>query len=353
MITRPQIGFFALGLLAGCNTAQPETLKEITSTSVARSGGQAASPDGLLTLEFANGALAADTVVTIEIDRHANSFKSPVYILGPSGTALSGALMATLAVPSGGGAYSIARVDRSGPEPLPSTVDTTHRKISADLPGFFSYALITNADADGGTNPEAPDAGIVWQDAGPLFQDSGPLFGPDASVEMDGAVSVCIANHNGPPPVPPGNDGGIAGGSTWTPCQIEEIEPNDTPATAQNTELMMNSGVEINATFDGTPDDFLFSVPSGSFANLIAETYDEHTDCPVTTDIDSTVTLIDAATQSVLAMRTDGFFTCGAVDYEATPGAARLPPGDYIVEVTGTAPLGRKYKLRIWLLDAP
>jgi hypothetical protein len=95
-------------------------------------------------------------------------------------------------------------------------------------------------------------------------------------------------------------------------------------------------------------------VPSGAHANLIAQTYDENTDCPVTTLLDTEARLLDA-NGTVMVARTHGFFRCGSVDYEATPEAARLPGGTYYLQIAhdGQAPVGTKYKLRIWLIGVP
>jgi hypothetical protein len=223
------------------------------------------------------------------------------------------------------GDLTLVRVDGSKPERVAgASYDRARRKVAAKLLRLSSYALLST-DADGGTPPE-------------------PL--------IDAGFLGCRDLNEGPAPVPPGNDGGVASGSSWQYCPIGEAEPNDSPDNAQPLGLQLNSGVDVALTWDGTPDVFSFDVPSSVHADLIAETFDEAADCPLDTDLDTEVSLLDSH-GNVLASRTHGFFRCGAVDFEANPEAASLGTGTYYLRVLqdGVAPLGRAYRFRVWLIQ--
>lgn len=315
-----------MGLLASCSSAPAKELTATSTTTLGPEGGTAVSPDGTLELSFDPGTLSASTQVTIEVDRGANGFAGPVYRTGPSGAQLGHPVHVAVTVPEGMvGDLTLARVDGSKPERVAgASYDRAHRKVVGELLRLSSYALLST-DLDGGTPPESLiDAGFLG----------------------------CRDLNEGPAPVPPGNDGGVASGSSWRYCPIGEAEPNDSPDNAQPLYLQLNSGVEVALTWDGTPDVFSFDVPSLVRADLIAETFDEAADCPVDTDLDTEVSLLDSH-GNVLASRTHGFFRCGAVDYEANPEAASLGTGTYYLRVLqdGVAPLGRAYRFRVWLIQ--
>ncbi len=304
-------------LAAACTSAPTEPLGGRITSSVGPDGAVLQSSDGALALSIASGALDEATDVTIDVDRTLPGFPTPIYRLGPSSATLRTPVDLRITVPAGAaGPFTLARLDgTTAVKVAGSTWDATTRRVSGSLTALTSVVVVP-ADA---TSP-----------------------GP------------CASNNTGPGPTPPGNDGGIAKDSTWTFCPLDEVEPNDTFATAQPTGLVLDTGVELDNTWDGTADTFSFTVPSGAHANLIAETFDENTDCPTSTDLDLEARLLDAS-GNVLVSRTHGFFRCGAVDFEATPEAARLPGGTYHVQILqdGAAPIGRKYKLRVWLIGVP
>jgi len=316
----------SLGLIASCSTTPLKELTATSATTLGPEGGTAVSPDGMLELRFEPGTLSASTLVTIEVDRSTRGYAGPVYRTGPSGTQLGHAVHVSATVPEGMvGDVTLARVEGSRPERVAgASYDRGHRKVVGELLRLSSYALLST-DADGGTPQESLiDAGFLG----------------------------CRDLNEGPAPVPPGNDGGVAAGSSWRYCPMGEAEPNDSPDNAQNLYVQLNSGVEVGLTWDGTPDVFSFDVPSLVHADLIAETFDEAEDCPVTTDLDTEVSLLDSH-GNVLASRTHGFFRCGAVDFEANPEAANLGTGTYYLRVVqnGEAPLGRAYRFRVWLIQ--
>lgn len=252
-----------LGLMASCSSSPAKGLSAAMTTALGPEGGTAMSPDGMLELGFDPGTLSASTLVTIEVDRSTLGYGGPVYRTGPSDTQLGHAVHLAVTVPEGMvGDVTLVRVDGSKPERVAgASYDRAHRKVVAELLHLASYALLST-DADGGTPQESLiDAGFLG----------------------------CRDLNEGPAPVPPGNDGGIANGSSWRYCPIGEAEPNDSPDNAQNLYVQLNSGVEVGLTWDGTPDVLSFDVPSLVHADLIAETFDEAEDCPVTTDLDTEV----------------------------------------------------------------
>ena len=227
MSTQANYGYLGLslsllGLMASCGSAPAKALSAISTTALGPEGGTARSPDGLFELGFDPGTLPASTLVTIEVDLSTRGYASPVYRTGPSGTQLGFAAHVAVTVPEGMvGDVTLVRVDGSKPERVAgASYDRVHRKVVAKVPRLGSYALVST-DADGGTPPERLiDAGFLG----------------------------CRDLNEGPAPVPPGNDGGVASGSSWRYCPMGEAEPNDSPDNAQPLYLQLNSGVEVGLT---------------------------------------------------------------------------------------------------------
>lgn len=124
-----------------------ESLLEMTVTPIGTPGGIARSSDGLLALEFSDGALAeaTDISVTVYRDHGLSGVLSPVYELGPDGLQFNGPVTLTIAAPGETGLLDIANLDGSVPAVLADSAQTD-AAASGTLEHFSSYGLVAGYD---------------------------------------------------------------------------------------------------------------------------------------------------------------------------------------------------------------
>jgi hypothetical protein len=288
-----------LWLAAGC--LELRRLPEVTATPIDPNGGVARSPDGKLLVTFLAGSLDAPTMITIAEDRSqlGGGLLTPIYTLGPAAVRLSYVAKATLDYPAAPdpSIYLATFADGLPVRIQGSSFDAAHGQVSASLASL------------------------------------GPI------VLVDGAVNLPCANRS--------TDGGLYGSAILS-CNLHDDRANGTMDTAQATGLGINDSVDIEIPWAGGVSFYVFEVPAGLEASLVATTYagfDNGPYCPLGFAV--ALSLLDS-TSLLLELSDTG--ACSGLGLEGEPAGAYLTPGTYYVRAVprGVPPL--TYHLRLYLL---
>lgn len=151
---------FATALAIGAFACGPEetALLEMTATELGSAGGIARSSDGLLSIEFAEGALTRDTEITVTVlrDQERADVVSPVYELGPDGLQFDGPVTLSIEASGETGILELANLDEASPMVLADSTQSGNI-VSGTLEHFSSYGVVagatpnTLAEVTGGT----------------------------------------------------------------------------------------------------------------------------------------------------------------------------------------------------------
>ncbi len=333
-------------LLASCT--QDFTMQEVTSTRVSASaGGVAKSHDGLVEVEFAPGALAADTDIRIEAKRDLMSSEiesRAVYDLGPDGLTFEGEVTVRFRVDAGSEELVVVNLDTGEPaEIATSSHDIASGVVTARLEHFSLYALILRYRACRNktcgescslcppwrpTCTEPPGGPRVCGPQGLCL----PQSSPGALCHYDGGTTSPF--RDGGPPRDGGETSGPDSGSFDGPSRdgsvsgvVTEVEPNNTWQDAQTLPVDVGLPATVIASINpaGDEDYFAFIVPGGQTVEVDATTYDQPQPYGCVT-ADTVLTLFDNALNELVTNDDGGVNGCSRV-------LTVLPSGLYYLRV--------------------
>ncbi|MEQ8274875.1 MAG: hypothetical protein RMA76_12830 [Deltaproteobacteria bacterium] len=333
-------------LLASCT--KDFTMQEVTSTRVSASaGGIAKSHDGLVEVEFAPGALAADTDIRIEAKRDLMSSEiesRAVYDLGPDGLTFEGQVTVRFRVDAGGEELVVVNLDTGEPaEIATSSHDVASGVVTAQLEHFSLYALIlryracrnkTCGDSCSLCPPwrptctEPPGGPRVCGPQGLCVAQSSP----EALCHYDGGTTSPF--RDGGPPRDGGETSGLDTGVYDAPIRdgsvsgvVTEVEPNNTWQDAQTLAVDVGLPATVIASINpaGDQDYFAFIVPPGQSIEVQATTYDQAQPYGCLT-ADTVLTLFDNAQTELMSNDDYGVGGCSRV-------TSVLPSGLYYLRV--------------------
>lgn len=343
---------FALSVLAagGMSCMQKDLLSPTTETPISVSGGIARSPDGALTLTFGTGDLSANAVIRIEESRDLTPpWKlTPTYRVTANGGTLRGTPTIAIRVN--------AQLDLETQRPFlaevsntPSTVihsgtfDSAASTMSGSIGTLGKFAVIVQSTACQNVECGASCGSTQACDLNGLCVNAQTPnlcnADPDAGVNVNNGICQVDAS------LPFSNNVRIA------PCIIDEVEPNDTPATAHAVLDTLDEAVDIVAQFDGNDDNYRFSIPANTWGSLLAVTFtepDNYSTCTPGLNLGLTVT--DEFGRQVVTVGPD---RCPYLNYYDKQNVDGLWPGTFTITVHGPAPANGPmlYHLAIYLLS--
>lgn len=354
--------FLAPLVLASCT--KDFTMQELTSTRVSASaGGIAKSHDGLVEIEFAPGALAADTDIRIEAKRDLMSSEiesRAVYELGPDGLTFEGDVELRFIATDATEELVVVNLDTGEPVELESSShDLATGVVTAKLEHFSLYALILRFRAC--RNKVCGDPCQLCPPWRPACTEpaGGPRqCGPQGlCLPVSSALSQCTTPDGGVPDGSTPIDAGLGdgGGSTFPDGGIRdggfdgvvnEIEPNDSMQNAQFLSPAVGLPATVIASLAPAADEdwYAFIVPLGGNTWVQAVTYDQPQPygCLVA---DTVLTLFDNA-GTVLLENDDG------AEGNCSRVVNVLPSGLYFLRVRHFNPQGTaSYRLEVMFMN--
>lgn len=325
-----------VGLSLGAGCTRDVVMDELTVTRLGVAGGTAVSADGLVHLVLPAGALPKDTDISISTERGAlarPSVASAVYTFGPEGTVFDAPVRLTM--PARGverpmiAQLTATDVIIAGD----STLDAATLELSASLAHFSSYAVVTTWDSCAGKVCGEqckicdPDGNGCVEPAGTFACD------PSAACVVASTVS-CVAPADAGVPEPsvdagePSVDAGEPAVDAGEPeVPTDELEPNDTPSTAQPVTVTAGVPSELRGSLPvGDVDVYAIDVPvDGTTLRVLTfSTPGDFTSCAPGTD--TVLTLLDAAGVARAQNDDDGRGMCSSVELV-------LDAGRYYAEV--------------------
>jgi hypothetical protein len=321
-----------LGAVLASSCLADRTLQELTMTPLGPGGGIAHSPDGLVALSVAAGAIAEPVTISIEEDRSqigrsafGGTQVSPIYRTGPAGLTLSRTSSLTARYTGNGALLLVTIADDGTSAAVDGSIqDPSTGVVTAPVRQLASWVLVVRPG----------DASIGWP---------GVANGPDGGPSGTGAFCS------------PSTDGGepFGNGLVIYPCSAANVTPNDSLALAQATGLVADTAVDIAITWTGGDDYYEFEIPEGQRASLHATTH-EHSDlwntCPAGFQVG--LALLDGAGGEIASANgaSSSLPGCADLNYYVDGRLAGLGPGRYYLRARGSGSSPSSYHLTIFLL---